>query len=96
MSKWGGNWPYTEIVKERYRQDTKWGVQNHPPARWALILGEEIGEVSKALNENDAQGYETELIQCAAVIVAMLENFEHDGRVLEHLPHREPSQPESH
>ena len=96
MSKWGGNWPYIDIVKERDRQDQKWGLQNHSPARWALILGEEIGEVSKALNENDAQGYKTELVQCAAVLVAMLENFERDGRVLENLPDREPSQPEGH
>ena len=34
-----------EIKQERQRQDGKWGVQNHAPVFWAVILGEEYGEV---------------------------------------------------
>lgn len=33
-----------DVLDERARQDAKWGVQNHNPAVWAAILGEEVGE----------------------------------------------------
>ena len=37
------------ILAERARQDVKWGVQDHHPAVWALILGEEVGEVAEVV-----------------------------------------------
>lgn len=37
------------------------------------ILGEEIGEVSRAILERDDANLTVELVQCAAVIVAWLE-----------------------
>lgn len=39
---------YNEIIAERKRQYEKWGVQDHCPADWCMILGEEVGEVNKA------------------------------------------------
>ena len=36
-----------EIVKERIKQNEKWGEQNHLPFEWMPILMEEVGEASK-------------------------------------------------
>lgn len=82
-----------EIVKERLRQDQKWGEQNHTPAIWCTILGEEVGEVNKAALEawaaKDSQGnqrwdvgmlaeYRKELIQVAAVAISMVQCLDRD------------------
>ena len=32
-----------EVIKERKRQDKKWGIQNHSPLEWLPILAEEFG-----------------------------------------------------
>lgn len=61
------------VLKERERQDLKWGQQNHDPGKWSLILTEELGEVSKSALEGDRANYLTELVQAAAVLVAWLE-----------------------
>lgn len=61
------------VSEERARQNTKWGEQNHSPAFWAVILGEEYGEVCRAIYENDPTQYVAELVQLAAVCVAMVE-----------------------
>lgn len=62
-----------DIVKERKRQDAKWGSQRHlDPLLWNAILGEEVGEVSKAILEKDPGLYD-ELIQVAAVATAWAE-----------------------
>lgn len=39
-----------DILDERARQDAKWGVQNHNPAVWAVILGEEVGEAVDSIS----------------------------------------------
>ena len=77
-----------EVAFERSKQDQKWGEQNHVPMLWLAILGEEVGEVNKAALETyfntvqpgsyvnadaDYSGYRTELVQVAAVAVAMIE-----------------------
>ncbi|WP_061246762.1 MazG-like family protein [Leptospira noguchii] len=70
-----------EILEEREKQDEKWGEQNHNPIEWCAILGEEVGEVNKAALEthfkydskNDHFEYRKELIQVAAVAMAMIE-----------------------
>jgi hypothetical protein len=64
---------HVAIQKERKRQLEKWGVQNHDWDRWALILSEEIGEVAKAILEDDAANYFEEVVQVAAVAHAILE-----------------------
>lgn len=72
----------SEVQEERRRQDEKWGEQNHTPPEWLSILGEEFGEVCKAVCEAHFSGYEstgnwenyrTELIQLAEVATAMVE-----------------------
>jgi len=71
------------ISDERERQDAKWGEQNHADPDWALILGEEFGEVQKAILESrmthggesmeaDAE-IDAELIHVAAVAVSWIE-----------------------
>ena len=74
-----------DILKERDRQDSKWGEQNHFPEKWSGILGEEFGELCQAINEtvfdngSDKGGYEnmkTEAIHVAAVAVGFLECLE--------------------
>lgn len=39
------------------------------------VLGEEVGEVAKAILEDDYEGLRTELVQVAAVAVAFLEEM---------------------
>ncbi len=74
---------FEEIGNERLRQDRKWGVQNHNPVEWIAVLTEEVGEAAKAAleahlshNENGLSGYRKELIQIAAVAVAMVECYD--------------------
>ena len=67
------------IVRERERQDAKWGWPNAGLAgtnidRKNTILGEEVGEVARAILEGDDAGLEAELVQVAAVCVAWLES----------------------
>lgn len=62
-----------EIKQERILQNEKWGEQNHHLFLWLAILGEEVGEANKSALENKLDEYREELIQVAAVAVAMLE-----------------------
>lgn len=65
---------FNKIHDERDRQDAKWGDQSHhPDLYWLAILGEEFGEVAKALLEADTEHIYEELIQVAAVCVSWLE-----------------------
>jgi NTP pyrophosphatase (non-canonical NTP hydrolase) len=74
-----------KILNERISQENKWGMQNHTPIEWCAILMEECGEVSKEALEfhfkkyykqnGQLQRYEKELIQVAAVALAMLESL---------------------
>ena len=72
-----------DVLKERQRQDDKWGVQDHTPIEWLPILVEEVGEVSKAICESyfddggDYHGgnYYEELTQVTAVGLAMMECY---------------------
>lgn len=67
---------YEAITTERTRQDRKWGSQSHHSGeKWATILGEEYGEVCKAVLERGCCDDEIkeELIQVAAVAVCWLE-----------------------
>ncbi len=72
---------FSQIAKERKVQEEKWGEQNHNPFTWLSILMEEVGEASKAALEAEhgrfkylsLDEYRKELIQVAAVAVAMIE-----------------------
>ena len=81
-----------EIRQERESQDRHWGVQNHRMADWYTILGEEFGEVGKAICEANLQGMgqperiRLELIQTAAVAVSMLECFDRQMATTKEIP----------
>lgn len=68
---------FDRIKKECAVQAVKFGEQGHHPLYWYAILGEEVGEVGKALVENDLESYEAELIQVAATCVSMIQSL-HD------------------
>jgi hypothetical protein len=71
-----------EILRERLRQDEKWGplprpygallLESHPDFVWLGILMEEVGELSKAIIENKNDDRTKELTQVAAVGMAWL------------------------
>lgn len=72
-----------KVLEERKRQDAKWGEQNHSSYVWASIIGEEYGEMCKAINEfgfnptlDREQDIYTEAIQTIASCMAMLECME--------------------
>ncbi len=79
-----------DVLAERERQDVKWGEQNHDPARWLMILGEEYGEACKAgcdLTWPNPQKprcmvaeFRAELVQVAAVAVAMIECIDRNSK----------------
>jgi len=82
---------FAEIREERQKQDIKWGEQNHKPVEWIAILTEEVGEASKSALEahfrkcyRDAEelgNYRAELIQVAAVAVAMIESLDRNNNI---------------
>lgn len=74
---------FDDVIAERNRQDEKWGEQNHNAYIWASIIGEEYGEMRKAINEfgfnptpEKEQDIYTEAIQTMASCMAMLECIE--------------------
>ena len=77
---------FEEIEQERFEQDVKWGEQNHKPIEWCAILGEEVGEVNKEALEHHFEVKDSslsrcreELIQVAAVAVAMIESLDRNN-----------------
>ena len=78
---------YVAIDAERLRQQAKWncshghGYGDCSSAKVsesikATVLGEECGEVCRAMLDGDAVGLRRELVQVAAVAVAWLEGLE--------------------
>lgn len=72
-----------EVLQERDSQDRVWGTQHHTALEWIPILGEEFGEVCKAAGEShhgygesEWSDYRLELVQVAAVAVAMIESYD--------------------
>ncbi|MDP3766692.1 MAG: MazG nucleotide pyrophosphohydrolase domain-containing protein [Dehalococcoidia bacterium] len=76
-----------DVLDERARQDAKWG---HPTERaislgtWQVVLVEEVGEVSRAILHRDRDNLRDELIQVAAVALAMAEAGHQLARFLDH------------
>ncbi len=65
-----------EIGNERARQDKKWShdnILNNSAETGFRVLGEEVGEVARAINDRDRENCRHELIQVAAVAVAMIQ-----------------------
>lgn len=81
-----------DVVAERLQQEQKWGLQNHRQMVWLGILAEEFGEAAKEINEfhfrpgvDQTEQYarsrvREELVQTAAVAVAMIESLDRNGR----------------
>ena len=66
-----------DILKERVRQDKKWGANRVlPDFTWNAILTEEVGEAAKEVLEVDVKKLRVELIQVAAVAVAWIESLD--------------------
>lgn len=77
-----------EVREERQRQNKKFGLQNHNPNKWFVILCEELGEAAKECyeaGETEQPGElrnafwrscREELLQVAAVAVAMVESLD--------------------
>lgn len=61
------------VRSERKRQDEKWGPSMERPSPSLAVLMEEVGEVANALLENDEDNLRVELVQVAAVALAMVE-----------------------
>lgn len=86
----------SEVLAERERQEKLWGQQNHAGHEYLMILGEEVGEANKEYLEEyfptkaelhegvqyipDFSNYRKELIQVAAVAVAMIECLDRNGK----------------
>lgn len=68
-----------DILAERARQDRRWGVQHHGPGVWLAILTEEVGEVARATLRKSTCELRKELVQVAAVALAMLECGDRNG-----------------
>lgn len=69
-----------DVKDERFRQEDKWGQQDHDDFKWLAIASEELGEVAKEIltTEFGPQGgghgdIRGELVQAAAVIAAWIE-----------------------
>ncbi|MDE2471838.1 MAG: hypothetical protein KGL35_24720 [Bradyrhizobium sp.] len=63
------------VWTEYQHQETKFGsARNLHPMLWSIVLGEEFGEVQRAILEGDRDGYIAELIDVAAVAIAALIN----------------------
>jgi len=73
------------IQAEGYKQDAKWGEQNHDPSVWLAILTEEVGELAQAIiadrfaddepgmHDSHHVSMEIEAIQVAAVAAHFVE-----------------------
>jgi len=75
-----------DVIKERLRQEQKWGEQNHEYPIWRVILGEELGETDQEFLKTVFEGeperapkIREELVQVAAVALAMIECCDRNG-----------------
>lgn len=67
---------FTMVERELKRQAFEWGRdRNLHPTLWALVLGEEVGEVSEAILKGERDNYPRELVQVAAVAIAAVEDW---------------------
>ncbi len=94
-----------EVTVERKRQFEKWGDQIHTVTHWMAILGEEFGEADKEAVEFEAlrpmpsrtrrkeiilECLRAELIETAAVAVAMIEWIDEGATYPEWWAHLSP------
>lgn len=66
-----------DVAKEMLRQDKKWGSdRQQSDLMWNCILGEERGEVERAILERDGDNLRNELIQVAAVALQWVKAYD--------------------
>ncbi len=67
-----------EIKNEQMNQVAKWGIQEHDPSYWMVILMEEVGEACSEIcgMKTDLVKYREELIQVAAVTKSAIESLD--------------------
>lgn len=70
-----------QILKERARQIELHGDGQLSQEKLFSILGEEVGEIARSINDKDGDNYRTELIQVAAVCIRMIQV--HDRKLLD-------------
>lgn len=75
-----------DVINERIRQTAKWGRQSHDWYKWITILGEEYGEACRESfewehikDESALTRFRKELIEVAAVAVAIVEDIDRNG-----------------
>ena len=61
-----------DIEKENFRQIAKWGNQVHSMFEWQNYLTEEVGELAKAIAENEYRDGKIEDVYDEAIQVATL------------------------
>ena len=72
---------FGDVIDELNRQQKKWGIQNHKVDWYYLILAEEVGEVAKGILEQESVSHiREELIQVAAVAIAMIDSLDRNKR----------------
>lgn len=80
-------WGWSDVTKERLRQDAKWGVsRNLHPQLWLAVLVEEVGEVGQAILNGEIDNYREELVQVAAVALAAIQDFDWQSHQRDRLP----------
>ena len=68
---------FADIIAERKHQDKKFGpARKLGQLKRNAILGEEVGEVARAILERDKENLREELVQVAACCVAWLEEID--------------------
>lgn len=70
---------FEEIFDERQRQDAKWGpmtARTVSAVTMVAVLSEEVGEVAQDVLKMNREGLRQELIQVAAVAMAMIEGID--------------------
>lgn len=71
---------YAAINNERHDQDRQWGTipRGLSLPKWTAILTEEVGEVARAvIDDQPLKELRQELVEVAAVAVAIIEEIEH-------------------
>ena len=63
------------VHTEIQRQNAKFGVCDHDPAKMVLIMTEEDGEVARAILEHDYGHAEEELIQSISLRIRLIEKL---------------------
>lgn len=71
--------PVMQTLLEICAQDTKWGEDRIMSGHvWNTILSEEVGEVARAVLENDKNNLRDELVQVAALSLNMIKALDRD------------------